>query len=105
MGCYVKYEMFLAMNYLSIYTLGFLYTSSSGSANAQLTGCFRPWKLSLNIGLKMFHFGSFMSCLHFLLAYCTGEFQALRLIVLAEFWLVPFFGNLVWNDDRFVSLT
>ena len=33
---------FMANNYLLIYTLGFLYISSSGSANAQLPGCFRP---------------------------------------------------------------
>ena len=38
-----------------IYTLGFLYISSSGSTNAQLPGCFRPWTLSLNIGLDLFH--------------------------------------------------
>ena len=37
---------FMAINYLLIYTLGFLYISSSGSANAQLPGCFRPWTFS-----------------------------------------------------------
>ena len=34
---------FMAINYLFIYTLGFLYISKSGSANAQLPGCFCPW--------------------------------------------------------------
>ena len=46
-----------------IYSLGFLYISSSGSANAQLPGCFHPWTFSLNIGLNMFPMDSFMSCL------------------------------------------
>ena len=32
--------------------------------------------------------GSFMSCLHSLLGYSTGEFQALQLIVLAAFGAV-----------------
>ena len=30
--------IYMAINYLLIYTLGFLYMSSSGSANAQLPG-------------------------------------------------------------------
>ena len=75
----------MAINYLLIYTLGFLYISSSGSANAQLPGCFRPWTFSFNIGLNMFLLDSCMSCLHSLLGYSTGEFQALQLIVLAAF--------------------
>ena len=79
---------FMAINYLLIYTLGFLYISNSGSANAQLPGCFCPWTFSLNIGLSMFPLDSFMSCLHFLLGYSTGEFQALQLIVLAAFGAV-----------------
>ena len=41
--------------------------SSSGSANAQLPGCFRPWTFFLNIGLNMLPSGSFMSGLHSLL--------------------------------------
>ena len=57
--------------------------SSSGSADAQLPGCFRPWTFSLNIGFNMFPLDSFMSCLQSLLEYSTGEFQALQLIVLA----------------------
>ena len=32
--------IFMAIYYLLIYTLGFLYISNSGSANAQLLGCF-----------------------------------------------------------------
>ena len=74
--------------YLLIYTLGFLYISNSGSANAHLPGCFCPWTFSLNIGLNMFSLDSFMSCLHSLLGYATGEFQALQLIVLAAFGAV-----------------
>ena len=80
--------IFMAINYLFIYTLGYIYISSSGSANAQLLGCFRPWTFSLNIGLNMFPLESFMSCLHSLLGYFTREFQALQLIVLAVFGAV-----------------
>ena len=76
---------FMAMNYLLICTLGFLYINSSGSANAQLPGCFRAWTFSLNIGLNIFPLESFTSCLHSLLGYSTGEFHALQLIVLAAF--------------------
>ena len=76
---------FLAINYLLIYTLGFLYISNSGSVNTQLPGCFCPWTFSLNIGLNMFRLDSFMSCLHSLLGYSTGESQALQVIVLAAF--------------------
>ena len=32
----------IAINYFLNYTLGFLYLSSSGSANTQLPGCFGP---------------------------------------------------------------
>ena len=80
--------IFMAINYLLIYTLGFLYISSFGSANAQLPGCFRPWTFSLNIGLNMFALDSFTSCLHSLLGYSTGEFQALQPIVPAAFGAV-----------------
>ena len=52
--------VFMAINYLLIYTLGFLYISNSGSANAQRPGCFCPWTLSLNIGLNMFPLDSFV---------------------------------------------
>ena len=78
----------MAINYFLNYTLGFLYLSSSGSENAQLPGCFRPWTFSLNIGLNMLPLDSFMLCLHSLLGYSTGEFQALQLIVLAAFGAV-----------------
>ena len=79
--------IFMAINYLLIYTLGFLYISKSGSANAQLPGCFCLSAFSLNIGLSMFPLDSFMSCLHSL-GNSTGEFQALQLIVLAAFGAV-----------------
>ena len=75
----------MANNCLLIHTLGCLYIGSSGSANAQLPGCFRPWTFSLNIGLNIFPLDSFMSCLYSLLGYPTGEFQALQLIVVAAF--------------------
>ena len=80
--------IFMVINYLLIYTLGFLYMSYSGSANTQLPGCFCPWTFSLNIGLNMFPLDSFMSCLRSLLGYSTGEFQASQLIVLAAFGAV-----------------
>ena len=80
--------IYMAINYLLIYTFGFLYMSKSGSANAQLPGCLSPWTFSLNIGLSMFPLDSFMSCLHSLLGYSTGEFQALQLIVIAAFGAV-----------------
>ena len=47
--------IFMAINYFLNYTFGFLYLSSSGSANAQLPGCFRRWTFSLNIGLNILH--------------------------------------------------
>ena len=80
--------IFMAINHLLIYTLGFMYTSTSGSANAQLPGFFRSWTSCLNIGLNMFPMDSFMSRLHSLLGYSTGEFHALQLIVLAAFGAV-----------------
>ena len=80
--------IFMAINYILLYTLGFLYISTSGSANAQLPGCFRPWTISLNIGLNIFPLDSFMSCLHSLLGYSTGGFQALQLIALVGFGAV-----------------
>ena len=80
--------IFMASNCLLFYTLDFIYISNSGSANAQLPGCFCPWTFSLNIGLDMFPWDSLMSCLHSLLGYSTGEFQALQLIVLTAFGAV-----------------
>ena len=77
--------VFMAINYLLIYTLNLFYISNSGSANAQLLGCFCPWTFSLYNGLNIFPLDSFMSCLYFLLGYSTGEFQALQLIVLVAF--------------------
>ena len=46
--------IFMAINYLLIYTSGFLYISSFASANAQLPGCFRPWTFSLNKRKQLF---------------------------------------------------
>ena len=67
--------------------LGFMWLSSSGFANAQLPGCFRPWTFSLDIGLNMLPPDSLMSCLHSLLGYFMGSF---RLIVLAAFDAVDY---------------
>ena len=78
----------MSINYLLICTLGFLYIINFGSATAEPPGCFCPWTFSLNIRLNMFPLGSFMSCLHSLLGYSIGEFQALQLIVLAAFGAV-----------------
>ena len=89
--------IFMAINYQLIYTLGFLYINNSGSANAQLPGCFCPWTFSLNIGLNMFPLDSFMSCLHSILGYSTGEFQALQLIVLAAF--APVCWSTFWKSS------
>ena len=80
--------IFMAIHYFFNYNFSFVYLSSSGSANAQLPGCFRPWAFALNIGLNMFPLDSFMSCLHSLLGYSTGEFHALQLIVLVAFGAV-----------------
>ena len=60
-----------------IIRLGFQWLRSSGSANAQLPGYFRPGTLSLNIGLNMLSSDSFVSCLHCLQGCYTGESQAL----------------------------
>ena len=73
--------IFMAINYLLIYTLGFLYISNSLEFVC-------PWTFSLNIGLSLFPLDSFMSSLHSLLGYSTGEFQSLQLIVLAAFGAV-----------------
>ena len=76
--------IFMAINYLLIYILGFLYLSSSSYEYAQLPGCFRPSTFSSNIALNMFPLDSFMPCLHSL-GYSTGEIQALQPIFLAAF--------------------
>ena len=55
-------EIFMANNYFLNYTLGFIYLSSSGSANAQLPGWFRLWTFSLNIGMDMLPSDGFISC-------------------------------------------
>ena len=79
------FGIFMVINYFLKYILCFLYLSSSAPANAQLPRCFCPWTFSLNIGLNMLPLDSFMSCLHSLLGYSTGQFQALQLIVIAAF--------------------
>ena len=81
--------IFNPINYLLIYTLGFLYISSSGSANAPTPWMFAPWTSPPEyLGMNMFPLDSFMSCLHSLLGFSIGEFQALQLIVLVAFGAV-----------------
>ena len=67
------------------YTSGLLKLGCFGSATTRLPECFCRWDLSLNIGLNMLPSESIMSCLDYLLVYFTGEFQALKLIVLVVF--------------------
>ena len=62
--------------------LGFPTLGSSGSATTDLPARFFQRTFSLNIGLSMLPPRSFMPCLHSLLGYSIGEFQALQLIVL-----------------------
>ena len=93
------------IHYFLVYILCFLYISYSGSANAQLPGCFCPWIFSLNIGLNMFPLDSFMSCLHSLTrilyrgvpgfatdcpcgVWCRG-------LTICPLYVGPLFGNLV----------
>ena len=67
------------------------FNSGWGGVGAEHVFC--PWTFSLNIGLNpgdwtCFFWTPFMSCLHSLVGYSTGEFQALQLIVLAAFGAV-----------------
>ena len=80
--------IFMVIHCFFNYTLDLMKLSSYGYVNAQLLGCFRPWTPSLNAGLNMQLSDSFMSCLHSLLGYSTGEFHALQLIVLVAFGAV-----------------
>ena len=75
----------MAIHYFFNYILGSLQRSSSGSADAQLPGYLCPWTFSLNIELNMLPSDFFISCLHSLLGYSAGEFQALQLIIIAAF--------------------
>ena len=67
------------------YMLKLSVRSSSGSANAHLPGCFRPWTFPFIIGLNMLLSDPFMWCLDSLLGYSSGESQALQVIVLSVF--------------------
>ena len=64
---------------------------SSGSANAQLPGCFRPCTCPLNIELNMLPSDSLMSCLHSLLGYSTGGSRLCNWLSL--WWLVPWMNH------------
>ena len=89
----------VVIHYFLNYNFCFLYLSNSGAANAQLSGCFCPWTFSLYIGLNMLPLDSFMSCLHSLQRYSTGDstlcnWLSLRRMVPWINRLVHFFGNL-----------
>ena len=85
-------RIFMVINYVMNYTLAFLYLSSSGSANAQLPGCFRPWTFSLNIGLNRLPLDSFVSCLHSPLGFSTGSSRLRNWLSLR--CLVPWINHL-----------
>ena len=88
--------------------------NSSGSANAHLPGCFRPWAFPLNIGLNMLLSDCFMPCSDFLLGYSPNEIQALLNDCLCGVWcrelttcllyVGPLFVNQVRNDRGLLSL-
>ena len=105
---------FVAINYFLIYTLGFLHILKFWFCKCTTPCMLLPLDILLEHWIEHVSLDSFMSCLHCLLGYSTGEFQAMQLIVLAAFgamdqhcplYVGPLFGNLVQNDSRFVSLT
>ena len=85
--------IFTTIHYFLNYTLGFLQLSSSGSVNAQLPGCFRPWIFSLNIGLNMLPSDSFLSCLYSLLRFLQGNSRLCNWLSLQR--LVPWISHLL----------
>ena len=105
-------SVFMAINYPLTYTLGFLYISYSGSANAQLPGCICPWTFSLNFRLNKFPLDSFFTFPTRIFyrevpgfaidcpcrVWCSG-------LTTCSLYVGPLFGNIVQNDSRFVSLT
>ena len=90
-SCHFYWFLWPIISFLTT-RLCFLYLSSFCSVNAQIPGCFHPLTFSLNTGLNMLPSNCFMSCLHSLLGYSTGDFQALQLILFAAFnavdWLL-----------------
>ena len=93
--------------------LSFLKLCSFGSAATHLPGCFCPWTFSLNIVLNKLPLNPFV-----MLRFSTSViYRGFRLCNWLSLWcLVPWinhlpptcsvlFGNLVWNDGRFVRLT
>ena len=102
------------INYILNYTLSFLYLSSSSSGNEQHPRCFRPWTLSLNIGLNLFPSDSFVMFTSPASIFYRGApgFATdcpcgvrCRGLTTCLLYVGPLFGNLVLNDSRFVSLT
>ena len=107
-------EFLCPLLFILTYTLKLSETRWFWFCNYAPAWMFLPLELLLNIGLNMLPSDPFMSYLDSLLWYCTGEFQALHLIVLAVFGAVdhllqyigPLFGNLVVeNNSGVVSLT
>ena len=89
--------------------------SSSGSANAHPPGYFHRWTFPLNIRLNILPSDSFMSYLDSLLGYSTGLVPGFATDCPCVVWCCglntcllyygSLFGNLVWNDSGFISLT
>ena len=89
--------------------------SSSGSANAHPPGYFHRWTFPLNIRLNILPSDSFMSYLDSLLGYSTGLVPGFATDCPCVVWCCELntcllyygslFGNLVWNDSGFISLT
>ena len=93
-GCYfITVVARLLMRFLwPFYPFGttHLWLGRSGSATTHLPGCFFPWAFSLSMLTSY----SFMSCLDDLIELTT-----------CLMYVGPLFGNLVWNDIEFISVT
>ena len=109
--CNYHWEFYGHHHFLS-YTLGFIYQSSSGSANTQLPGCFRPWAVSLIehatfvLLYAMFIFPTriFYRGVPGFVTDCRCGFWC-RGLTTCLLCVGPLFGNLVQNDSMFVNLT
>ena len=105
---------FVAINYILIYALGFLYISNSSSANAQLPGCFcsghSPWILDWNVSFGLLY-GMFTFPTRIFYRGVPGFATDCpcgvwcRGLTTCPLYVGPLFGNLVENHSVFVSLT
>ena len=103
-------RIFMAINYFLNYTLGFLYLSSSGSANAQLPWCFRLWDILLEYRIEHVTFG----LLYVMFTFPTRIFYrgvpGFATDCPCSVWCLGlttcllYVGPLFGNDSRFVSL-